>query len=119
MVTFVALIMMLQMIILFDKDYLKELYYDGKCSDKKRRFQPQVVKSYVRCVKMLERARMIEDLFPFHGLNYEVLKGGKKGLSSVRINNQYRLEFEVTIDRETEDKVINICRLIDITNHYS
>ena len=106
------------MIILFGKEYLKELYYGGKCDGTKHRFQPQVIKGYVKCVRILERARIIEDLFPFQGLNYEVLKGGKKGISSVRINNQYRLEFEVMTDRETEEKVINICKLIDITSHY-
>ena len=106
------------MVIQFGKEYLKELYYGGKCGDKTRRFQPQVVKGYVKCVKLLERVRMIEDLFPFHGLNYEALKGEKKGLSSVRINNQYRLEFEVITDQETDEPIISICRLIDITNHY-
>jgi Plasmid maintenance system killer protein len=106
------------MVIQFGKEYLKQLYYDGKSSDKTRRFQPQVVKGYVKCVKLLERVRMIEDLFPFHGLNYEVLRGEKKGLSSVRINNQYRLEFEVATDKETDETIIRICRLIDITNHY-
>ena len=106
------------MILTFDKGYLKELYDSGKCDDKKHRFQPQVIRGYVKCVKILEKARIIEDIFPFRGLNYEVLKGDKKGISSVRINNQYRLEFKVTTDRETEEKVITICRLIDITNHY-
>ena len=106
------------MVIQFGKEYLKELYYDSKCGDKAHRFQPHVIKGYVKCVKLLERARVIEDLFPFHGLNYEVLIGEKKGLSSVRINNQYRLEFEVTTDKETDEPIISICRLIDITNHY-
>ena len=106
------------MVVLFDKAYLKELYYSGICSDKKHRFQPQVIKSYIKCVKILEGVKTIEDIFPFHGLNYEMLSGDKKGFSSVRINRQYRLEFEVTIDNENEGQIINICRLIDMTNHY-
>ena len=77
----------------FEKDYLRELYEKGKAQDKKHRFQPQVVKGYVKCVRVLYKARRIEDLFPFRSLNYEKLQGDKKGLSSVRINNQYRLEF--------------------------
>ncbi|CDD91550.1 uncharacterized protein BN604_00790 [Bacteroides intestinalis CAG:315] len=28
------------MLVTFDKEYLKELYVSGKCSDKKHRFQP-------------------------------------------------------------------------------
>ena len=30
--------------ILFDKDYLKELYATGKTSDKKHRYQPQIIR---------------------------------------------------------------------------
>jgi Plasmid maintenance system killer protein len=106
------------MVILFDKEYLKELYYEGKCRDKNYRFQPHIIKGYAKCVKILERARVIEDLFPFHGLNLELLKGNKKGLSSIRINNQYRLEFMTKTDKETDEQIISICKLIDITNHY-
>ena len=29
--------------ILFDKDYLKELYVTGKSNDKKHRYQPQII----------------------------------------------------------------------------
>lgn len=34
------------MIIKFEKDYLNELYHKGKCSNKRYRFQPQVVSKY-------------------------------------------------------------------------
>lgn len=41
----------------------------------------------------------------------------KKGLSSLRINDQYRLEFrEVT--NVSNQTLVEICSLIDITNHY-
>ncbi len=101
----------------FEKDYLRELYETGKASDKKHRFQPQVVRGYVKCVRVLYKARRIEDLFPFRSLNYEKLQGDKKGLSSVRINNQYRLEFR-EIAASDDSAVIEICSLTDITNHY-
>jgi proteic killer suppression protein len=32
----------------FEKEYLRELYDTGKTTNKKRRFQPQVVKGYVK-----------------------------------------------------------------------
>lgn len=35
------------MIVIFDKDYLRELYETGK-SDKKHRFQPDIIKRYIR-----------------------------------------------------------------------
>lgn len=49
-------------------------------------------------------------------LNYEVLKGDKKGISSVRINQQYRLEF--TVRDVMNEQIITVCRLLDISNHY-
>ncbi len=33
-----------KMQIVFQKEYLSELYYNGKSSDKKHRFQPDIVK---------------------------------------------------------------------------
>ena len=45
------------------------------------------------------------------------MKGDKKGLSSLRINDQYRLEFR-EITNAGNQAVIEICSLVDITNHY-
>ena len=101
----------------FEKDYLRELYETGITSDKKHRFQPQIIRKYAVCVKVLEDAEKIEDLFRFNALNYEKLKGIKQGLSSVRINDQYRLEFRELFFSNNILKV-EICSLVDITNHY-
>jgi len=101
----------------FEKEYLRELYETGKTTDKKYRFQPQVINGYLKCVRALWRAIRMEDLFLIKSLNYEKLKGDKKGLSSVRINDQYRLEFrEITNPNNILE--IKICSLTDITNHY-
>lgn len=105
------------MIIRFEKEYLEELYKEGKTSDKKHRYQPVIVKNYIKCVTLLSKVRCIEDLYPFNSLRYEVLSGDKQKISSVRINDQYRLEFRVTID-ESADPIITICILTDISNHY-
>jgi proteic killer suppression protein len=101
----------------FEKEYLRELYETGKATNKKYRFQPQVVNGYVKCVRILHRAFRMEDLFLIKSLNYEKLKGDKKGLSSVRINAQYRLEFHEIMNPENIFE-IEICSLTDITNHY-
>ena len=103
--------------IVFEKEYLKELYETGQTSNKKYRFQKQVVKKYAVCVKTLEDIICIEELFKFNSLNYEKLSGDKIGLSSIRINKQYRLEFKEII-KEYNSVFIEICSLIDITNHY-
>ena len=64
----------------------------------------------------LANAKCIEDLFVFRSLNYEVLVGDKKGISSVRCGKQYRLEF--IVKDNTDDISIKVCRLLDISNHY-
>ena len=101
----------------FGKEYLRELYYTGKTTDKKYRYQPQVVNGYLKCVNFLQRAIRIEDLFLVKSLSYEKLKGDKKRLSSVRINDKYRLEFREIVNENNILKV-EICSLTDITNHY-
>jgi proteic killer suppression protein len=105
------------MIVEFEKEYLRELYETGKTTDKKHRFQPQVVNGYLKCVRALHRALRIEDLFLIKSLNYKKLKGDKKGLSSIRINDQYRLEFREIVNPNNILE-IEICSLTDITNHY-
>ena len=100
----------------FEKEYLAELYEKGKTDDKKHRFQPQIVNGYLKCVKALLNASRMEDLYQYTSLNYEKLKGDKKGLSSLRINDQYRLEFR-EITNAGNQAVIEICSLVDITNH--
>jgi proteic killer suppression protein len=101
----------------FEKDYLRELYETGKTTDRQHRYQPQVVNGYLKCVKYLMTIVRMEDLYLINSLNYERLKGDKKGLSSVRINDRYRLEFRETVNANDLLKV-EICSLIDITNHY-
>ena len=55
-------------------------------------------------------------LFDYKSLNYEKLIGDKKGISSVRVNDQYRIEFE----EELEDgkTIATICNITDLSNHY-
>ena len=67
----------------FDQEYLRELYQLGKTSDKKHRFQPQVIKGYKKAIDVLKMARRIEDLFPFKGLNFEALQGDKMGFAQL------------------------------------
>ena len=100
----------------FEKEYLSELYYEGKCREKKYRFQPQVVKNYKKCIDLLEGVPRVESLYKYNALNYEKLKGDKKGIESVRINDQYRIEFTTNIiESET---VLTVCNILELSNHY-
>ncbi len=100
----------------FDKTYLEELYVKGKASDKKHRFQAQIIAKYRKTIDLMESLNTVKDLFRFHSLNYEVLKGDKAGLESVRVNDQYRIEFKTT--KVISETVITICNIIELSNHY-
>ena len=97
----------------FEKDYLRELFYDGIASDKHHRYQPDVINRYVRVVNILDSVEKAADLFRYRSLHYEKLVGDKKGLESVRVNNQYRIEF-----RSSEKDGITICNIEELSNHY-
>ena len=56
--------------ILFDKDYLKELYVTGKTSDKKHRYQPQIINKYVRVIDMMMSVPYALSLMRINSLNY-------------------------------------------------
>ena len=104
------------MIVTFEEDYLRELYENGKASDKKHRFQPQVVKRYTRVVELMMAEANVMGLAKYGGLHYEHLHGDKEGLSSVRVNDQYRIEFREIPDG---DKTIaEMVSLTDLSNHY-
>ena len=100
----------------FDKEYLRELYEDSRTTDKKYRFQPDIVKRYQARIKTLEKSETIEDLFRINSLNYEKLHGDKEGLESIRVNDKYRIEFKTT--EAVSETVTTICDIIELSNHY-
>ena len=77
------------MVVTFEEDYLHDLYAKGRCSDKKRRYQPDIVRRYQKAINMLMASSSIQALWKINSLNYACLPGR----SSVRVNNQYRIEF--------------------------
>ena len=100
----------------FDKKYLEELYELGKTMDKKYRFQPSIVKRYQARIDTLESAERIEQLFAINSLHYEKLHGDKEGLESVRVNDQYRIEFKTT--QVFTETVVAVCNIIELSKHY-
>lgn len=104
------------MIVTFEYEYLKILYEDGISSDKKHRFQPDIIKRYQKAINFLKGASCIEALWQIRSLQYEVLLGDKAGLSSVRVNDQYRVEFSVTLNEE--EPILTICNVVELSNHY-
>lgn len=99
--------------ITFEKSYLRELFYNGQTNDKQHWYQPQIVKKYIRVINILDSVDKPTDLFRYKSLHYEKLEGDKSGLESVRVNDQYRIEFKTSSKGE-----ITICSITDLSNHY-
>lgn len=55
-------------------------------------------------------------LSKYGSLHYEKLHGDKNGISSVRINDQYRIEFIEII--EADKSIATICNITELSNHY-
>ncbi len=102
--------------ITFEQDYLRELFYDGRAKDKKHRFQPQIVRKYIKVLNLMESLDSMQDLYRFASLHYEKLVGDKAGRESVRVNDQYRIEFRSEI--VGKERLITICNILELSNHY-
>ena len=105
-----------EMVVTFDKEYLKELYEFGKANDKKHRFQLDIVRRYKRCIDIMIGVPDITLLCKYNGLSFEKLSGDKKDFCSVSVNNQYRIEF--TIAEVQGEVMTTICNIIELSNHY-
>ena len=104
------------MLVTFEKEYLRELYEKGQTSDKKHRYQPPIVRKYMRVLDLMIEVSNVMELVRYGGLHYEHLHGDKEGLSSVRVNDQYRIEFrEILQGEKTIAEVVNI---LELSNHY-
>ena len=56
------------MIVTFEEDYLRELYEDGQASDKKHRFQPQIIKKYTHVVDLMMAEANVMGLTKYGGI---------------------------------------------------
>lgn len=101
----------------FEKEYLRELFENGKTSDRKHRFQKQLINQYIKTVNILRQAPDTDFLYKFKSLHYERKEGNLKGIEAVYVNMQYRLEFSSRTEGKEPD-VITICSLSELSNHY-
>lgn len=104
------------MIVTFEEAYLQELYETGTINDKKHRYQPDIVKSYQKCVQLMKSVPDVVSLAKYNSLNYETLKGDKKGVSSIRVNDKYRIEF--IVKESLKEPIVTVCNIIELSNHY-
>lgn len=57
-----------------------------------------------------------EDMCRFTSLHYEKLVGDKVGRESVRVNDQYRIEFRSEI--KSGERIVTVCNILELSNHY-
>lgn len=104
------------MVVTFEEDYLRDLYERGQARDKKHRFQPQIIKKYIRVVDLMMELSNVMELTRYGGLHYEHLHGDNEGLSSVRVNDQYRIEFREIL--EGDKTIAEVVNITELSNHY-
>jgi proteic killer suppression protein len=80
-------------------------------------FSKEIIKQYKKKVQVLLSIQSHEDLKQFRSLNFEVLKGDRKGQHSIRLNLQYRLIFSIEEEKNGELS-FNIILLNEISKHY-
>jgi proteic killer suppression protein len=79
-------------------------------------FQHNVIKQYKKKIQILIAIDSIDELILFKSLNFEKLKGKRKNDYSIRLNNQYRLIF--TISSEKNEIIFNVVVINEISKHY-
>lgn len=99
----------------FSNSDLKDLYEGNTKIFRKFKSNPALIKQYIKTVNKLKAVEKIEQLIQFNGLHYEKLKGDLNGLSSVRINLQYRLIF-LEVPSTKEPFEIILLELKEISN---
>lgn len=98
----------------FNNAYLEKLYAGLPVSGKPK-YNEEVVEKFRKKVVVLLNADSTAELRQIRSLNFEALKGDKKGLYSIRVDLKYRLEFLIEKERITLQEIIFI---EDLSNHY-
>ena len=98
----------------FNNTYLERLYVGARLTGKPR-YSREVIEKFQKRVVLLEALDSTKELKNFASLNFEALKGDKKGLYSIRIDRKYRLEFSIDKNNLTLHEMIFV---EDLSNHY-
>jgi proteic killer suppression protein len=80
----------------------------------KQKFSTEVLKQFKKRVDLLIEITKLEELRKFRGLNFEFLKGNRKGQCSLRLNDQYRLIITII-----DEKTVQVILINEISKHYA
>jgi toxin HigB-1 len=104
--------------VIFKNDELFELYTIPFENLKgKQRFALEIIKQFRKKVLILINVQSSVELRQFKGLNFEKLKGDLQDFYSIRLNQQYRLIFQISEIAENE-VVIEEIQINEISKHY-
>lgn len=78
------------MIVNFNEDYLRDLYRSGK-SDKKHRFQPQIVRKYIRVIDLMISEDNVQGLWKSY--NFSIDNHNYSCLAKVSFTKFVNIEF--------------------------
>ncbi len=98
----------------FNDEYLEKIYLNQKVKGKPI-YSEQVILQFKKTVLKIKYAENTVELRQQSGLHFEALKGNKKGLYSVRVNQQYRLELRIENDIIT---LVEIILIEHLSKHY-
>jgi len=92
-----------------------EKLYAGLPVTGKLKYSNQVIEKFKAKVEILRNVESSNELKNFRSLNFEALKGDKKGLYSIRVDLKYRLEFTI---EKNKIKLSEIIFIDNLSNHY-
>ena len=100
----------------FGTNKLRQLYELDKLGGKQK-YPSEIISQYRKKVDILISIENISELRNFASLNFESLKGDRKGQFSIRLNRQYRLLFEQLKNKEGY-VVVKVLLINEISKHY-
>ena len=103
------------MLVSFTDSYYELLYTGGK-NPGKPKFPSEVIKLYRLRIDQIKNSASTQELRNFKSLRFEKLepKNAPEPVYSVRVNDQYRLEFHM--DNKGNVEIVSVIRMSD---HYS
>ncbi|MBL8857114.1 MAG: type II toxin-antitoxin system RelE/ParE family toxin [Planctomycetes bacterium] len=88
-------------------DTTTEALFHGTRDTRTRRIPPDIQRTAVRKLDMLNAALVLQDLQAPPGNRLEALRGNWKGRHSIRVNDQWRIVFRWTASGPAEVQLID------------
>lgn len=98
----------------FNDAYLEKLFLNRPVKGKPL-YSNEVITKFKKKILLIQQTENTVKLRNFKSLHFEALKGNKKGLYSIRVDKQYRLEFKIDNNSIT---LVEIILIEELSKHY-